>query len=172
MAQTEVKPEVAARRKYPEPVVIVTTRSADGMPNAMAVGWIAVASGDPMMYVLGIDDESYTFGLIKETKQFVVAFPSENMSREVLYVGKQHGRGRDKMAECGLASQPASVVRAPLVADAVANFECELVDIFKPGDCPLVVGKVVAAHVNTNEKIKRLYTVGSGHKLGRVRVVE
>jgi flavin reductase (DIM6/NTAB) family NADH-FMN oxidoreductase RutF len=30
----------------------------------------------------------------------------------------------------------------------VANSECRLVQIIKPGDCPLVIGKVEAAHAH------------------------
>ncbi len=39
--------KTALLRKYPEQVVLVTTRSKDGKTNVMAVGWVAIASGDP-----------------------------------------------------------------------------------------------------------------------------
>ncbi|OGV65253.1 MAG: hypothetical protein A2283_05540 [Lentisphaerae bacterium RIFOXYA12_FULL_48_11] len=159
-----------ATRKYPEQVVLVTTKSRKGKMNAMAVGWVAIASGDPMMFVLGIDDGAYTHELIRQTKEFVVAYPGEKMAAQVLYVGKNHGHARDKIKECGMKIQKAAKIRAPLVADAVANFECKLVDVFQPGDCPLVVGKVVAVHENRSPAVKRLYTVGPGHTMGSVRI--
>lgn len=160
----------ASARKYPEQVVLVTTKSRKGKTNAMAVGWVAIASGDPMMFVLGIDDGAFTYELIRQTKEFVVAYPGEKMAKQVLYVGENHGHDRDKIKECGMKTQKAVKVGAPLVADAVANFECKLVDIFQPGDCPLVVGKVVTAHENRNPAMKRLCTVGAGHKMGSVRI--
>ena len=159
----------AIGRKYPEQVVLVTTRGAAGNPNVMAVGWVTIASDEPLMFVLGIDEAAYTLELIRETRQFVVAFPSAAMGRSVLCAGSCHGRGRDKITEAGLAVQEGVKVRAPLVAEAVANFECELVDIYQPGDCPLVVGKVVAAHEHSDPELKRLYTVARGHKLAGVR---
>jgi flavin reductase (DIM6/NTAB) family NADH-FMN oxidoreductase RutF len=161
--------EKASARKYPEQVVLVTTRGRKGNANVMAVGWIAIASGDPMMFVLGIDDGAYTYKLIRETGEFVVAYPNEKMAGQVLHVGKNHGFGRDKFKECGLKMQKASRIRAPLVADAVANFECKLVRVYKPGDCPLVIGRVVAVHENRSRSVKRLYTVGCGHTMGSVR---
>jgi len=88
------------------------------------------------------------------------------------YVGKNHGHDRDKIKECGIKIQKARRVRAPLVADAVANFECKLVDIVKPGDCPLVIGRVVEIHENTNPSSRRLYTVGPGHAMGRVKILK
>jgi len=159
----------ALKRKYPEQVVLVATGKPDGGANVMAVGWVAIASGEPLMFILGIDDGAYTYELIKKTKEFVVAFPNEQMAREVLFVGTRHGRNCDKIAKSGLAIQSADKVKAPLIANAVANFECKLVEIYRPGDCPLIIGKVVAAHENVNAGAKRLYTVAAGYKMAGVR---
>lgn len=168
--QKESQPKTTLLRKYPEQVVLVTTRSTRGNANVMAVGWVAIASGDPLMFVLGIDDGAYTYQLIKETRQFVVAFPSEDMGKEVRFVGSCHGQDRDKLAEAGLKTQAALKVKAPLLADAVANFECELADTYTPGDCVLVIGKVLAAHENSDPSIKRVYTVGKNHLMGSLRI--
>jgi flavin reductase (DIM6/NTAB) family NADH-FMN oxidoreductase RutF len=167
--QRRVSVATALARKYPEAVVLVTTRSPRGAPNAMTVGWVTIASGEPPMFVLGIDAGAYTYRLIRATREFVVAFPHEGMAAATLYVGSRHGRGRDKLAECGLATQKAARVRAPLIAGAVANFECVLVRVVKPGDCPLVIGRVVAAHVRRGPSLRRLYTVAPGHAMGGVR---
>ena len=169
--QRPVSVEEAVPRKYPEAVVLVTTRGRDGRANVMAVGWVAIASGEPLMFMLGIAADAHTYALIRETRAFVVAFPSEGMGAAVLHAGSVHGHDRDKFAETGLAPAPAARVAAPLVADAVANFECELADIVTPGDCPILFGRVVAAHVNADPSVARLYTVGPGHALGGVRVV-
>jgi flavin reductase (DIM6/NTAB) family NADH-FMN oxidoreductase RutF len=52
-----------------------------------------------------------------------------------------------------------------LLCDAAANFECTLESETIAGDHIIFVGKVVAAHTNTEAK-KRLYTIGPGHKMG------
>lgn len=159
----------ALKRKYPEQIVLVTTRKPGGGANVMAVGWVAIASEEPLMFMLGIDAGAYTYELIKKTKEFVVAFPNEKMAREVLFVGTRHGHKCDKIAASNLRVQKADKVKAPLLADAVANFECKLVDIYQPGDCPLIIGKVLAACENIRPDMKRLYTVGAGYKMSGVR---
>ena len=169
--QKRATAEEAFKRKYPEQVVIVTTRSRDGKPNAMAVGWVAIASSEPWMFVLGIDGEAHTLKLIRSTREFVVAYPNERMGRETLHVGTRHGGNCNKLKDCGLVLQKGKIVRAPLLADAVANFECKLVRIVTPGDCPLVIGKVVAAHVNRDKAPRRLCTVAPGYALKGVRAV-
>ncbi len=160
----------AMARKYPEQVVLVTTRSREGKANVMAVGWVTIASGEPPMFVLGIDHDAYTFELIRQTEEFVVAFPSEHMDSQTLFAGSYSGRTKDKFAEADIAVQNGVDVKAPLIRDAVANFECKLVQVVQPGDCPLVIGQVVAAHVNQDETVRRLYTLAKGYVLGGVRL--
>ena len=167
--QKKCRIEDAIGKKYPESVVLVTTCDRKEKANVMAVGWVAIASGEPLMFMLGIDDGALTFRNIRQTKEFVVAFPNEAMGRETLFAGSNHGHKMDKFEDSGLAVQKAVKVKSPLVRDAVANFECRLAKIYKPGDCPIVIGEVISAHVNRNASLKRLYTVGKGHKLAGVR---
>ena len=64
----------AWERKYPEQVVLVITKNKAGRINAMAVGWISIVSDEPAMFQVGIDDNAYTLELIRETKEFTIAF--------------------------------------------------------------------------------------------------
>ncbi|MCX7934837.1 MAG: hypothetical protein N3A66_06210, partial [Planctomycetota bacterium] len=43
---------------------------------------------------------------------------------------------------------------------------------YRPGDCPLIIGEVIAAHVNVKAERRRLYTVAKGHRLGGVVINE
>lgn len=156
--------------KYPDPVVLVTTRAPDGRANVMAVSWYTFASDDPWMFVLGIDDSAYTYDVILRTGEFVVAYPQARMAKAALIAGSCHGHRIDKIQRTGLALQAAAKVKAPLLADAVANFECKLVKILKPGNCPLIVGQVVAAHVNKRKGLKRLFNLAKGYRLGDVKL--
>ena len=155
----------AWQRKYPEQVVLAITKSADGRINAMAIGWVTLVSDEPPMFLIGVDDPAYTLELIRENKEFVIAYPSKAMAKETLYFGTVHGHNIDKGKESKLAFMPASKVDVPLLADAVANFECKFVAEYRPGNCPLVIGEAVACHVNTDENIQRLINAGSGYQL-------
>jgi flavin reductase (DIM6/NTAB) family NADH-FMN oxidoreductase RutF len=57
----------ALKRKYPEPVALVTAVSKDGRANAMAVGWYSMVSDEPFMFAVCIDSVAYTYQLIKQT---------------------------------------------------------------------------------------------------------
>ena len=152
-------------RKYPEQVVLAITKSKDGRINLMAIGWVCIVSDEPPMFLLGIDDPAYTLELIRESKEFVISYPSRSMAKETLYCGTTHGHNIDKGKISGLKFEPASTVNVPLLSDAVANFECKLVTEYRPGNCPLVVGEVVASSVNTDDSVLRLINTATGYKL-------
>ena len=153
------------QRKYPEQVVLAITKASDGRINLMAIGWVAIVSDDPVMYMIGIDDNAYTLELIRQQKEFVLAFPARSMAQETLFFGTVHGHDRNKGAESGLDFAPASVINTPILSDAVVNFECRLVAEYRPGNCPLVVGQVIAAHENSDPAVERLINAAAGYKL-------
>ena len=152
-------------RKYPEQVVLAITKSKDGRINVMAIGWVCIVSDEPPMFLLGIDDPAYTLELIRESREFVIAYPSRSMAAETLYFGTTHGHNIDKGKISGLKFEAATTVDVPLLSDAVANFECRLVTEYHPGNCPLVVGEVVASSVNADGSVQRLINAGKGYKL-------
>ena len=70
-----------------------------------------------------------------------------------------------KLAEFDCATEPAKEIDSVILADAVANFECELESQVAAGDHIVYIGRIVASHKNTDQK-KRLYSLAKGHKLG------
>lgn len=152
-------------RKYPEQVVLAVTKSAEGKINLMAIGWVCLVSDDPPMFLVGIDDPAYTLELIRKHGEFVIAYPSQSMAKETLYAGTVHGHNEDKGKNSGLEFVPGIKTSVPILADAVANFECRFVAEYRPGNCPLIVGEVVASHVNTDPEITRLVNWGPGYQL-------
>lgn len=163
--QKSVPVTQAWQRKYPEQVVLVITKSPDNRINVMAVGWVCIVSDDPAMFLIGVDDPAYTLELIRRNKEFVIAYPGKSMAKETLYFGTVHGHNINKGMESKLEFTAAEIVDVPLLSDAVANFECEFVTEYRPGNCPLVVGKVVASHVNCDGSIQRLVNAGAGYQL-------
>ena len=89
--QKPAKIEEAWGRKYPEQVVLAVTKAPDGRINAMAIGWVCIVSDDPPMFLLGIDDPAFTLELIRNNKEFVIAYPSKDMAEETLFFGTVHG---------------------------------------------------------------------------------
>jgi len=163
--QKQVEYEQAIKTKYPEQVVIAVARDKNGKANPVTLGWTMIASGKPAMMAIAVAARHYSVETIRHSRCFTIAFPSSEMADAALFFGSRSGRDSDKFAEFGCKTEPAVKVDSVLLTDAVANFECTLESETVAGDHIIFVGKVIAAHMNTERK-KRLYTVGPGHKMG------
>ncbi len=163
--QKQVPYAEAVRTKYPEQVVIAIAKDKGGKANPVTLGWTMFASGDPLMMAIAVASGHYTVKAIEHSKCFTIAYPSAEMADIALFFGSRSGRDIDKFAESDCRTEPAREIDSVLLSDAVANFECVEETRVRAGDHIVYIGRVVAAHVNTEPR-KRLYTVAPGHKLG------
>lgn len=149
----------AIARKYPEQVGWATCVDQAGNPNAIALGWVMCTSISPPMLAISVGLTRYSHELIDKAGEFVVVFPSEQMKDATMVVGTKSGRDGDKMAKAGVHLIPATVVKAPLVDDACANFECKVTGKLRTGDHTIFAGEVVASHVGP-QGARRIYSIG------------
>lgn len=166
--QKQVKFEQAVKTKYPEQIVISIAMDKKGKANPVTLGWTMIASGDPPMMAIGVYKGHYTIKCIRHSKCWTLVYPSSDMVKAALFFGSHSGRDTDKFAEFACKTMPAKKIDSVLLTDAVANFECRLVKQVPTGDHITFVGQIVCSHVNTKRK-KRLYSLGTGHKLGPVK---
>ena len=165
--QKQVEYSDAIKTKYPEQVVIAIAKDRNGKANPVTLGWTMIVSGNPPMMAIAVAAKHYSIEAINHSKCFTISFPSSEMSEAALFFGSKSGRNIDKFAEFDCQTAPAKEIDSVLLADAVANFECELDSQMPAGDHIIFVGKIVCSHINTEPK-KRLYTTAPGHKLGPV----
>jgi len=163
--QKQVEYNEAIRTKYPEQIVIAIARDKNGRANPVTIRWTMIASGNPPMMAIALVPKRYSAEAIRHSKCFTIAYPSQDQADAVMFFGTHSGRDTDKFAEFDCKSEPAKEIDSVILSNAVANFECTLESETAAGDHIIFLGKIVAAHMNT-EKKKRLYTVGSGHQLG------
>ncbi len=116
-------------RRYLEPGPIVLVSSAHrGTANIMTMGWHAVMEFTPALIGCVISSANHSFDLIRRSKQCVINLPTTKMTDQVVAIGNSSGSEIDKFAEFGLTALPAQHVKAPLIGECHANFECRLVD--------------------------------------------
>ncbi len=130
---------------YPKVATIVTACAGD-KKNAMAVAWHTALSFTPPLYGIAIAPKRFTYRLILESKQFGVNFVPFETAELIASVGGSGGEAVDKFQRFRIAETKPSKTRVPILADAYAAYECELVDNKTYGDHIWVVGKIVAVH--------------------------
>ncbi len=156
----EVAVGEAYAAKYPEQVVMVNAYSPEGRANSMAAGWSMITSGSPPYYAVGVGKTRFTMECIDAHGAFAVSFPAVGQEGPMLFCGSKSGREVDKEKLSGFSFVPGKKVDAPLIEGAVVNLECKVVHKYDSGDHYIVVGEVVAAHLE--DGARRLYNFGGG----------
>ena len=112
----------------------------------MTAAWVARVSWDPPMLAVAVAPTRHTLELIREYGEFVVNLVGPSLEGAAYGVfGSASGRSVDKFEASGVRLFRARSVTAPVLADAVAAFECRLEKVVEAGDHLIVVGRVVGA---------------------------
>ena len=143
----------------PGPVVLVTTRDA-GRNNIMTISWIMVVDFTPV-FALTTGPWNHSYTALCKQRECVIAIPGVDLLDTVVGIGTCSGADSDKFARFGLTPLPASLVGPPLIAECLANIECQVSDIIATHN--IIVLQGVAAHVNGERHEQRtVHAVGDG----------
>jgi flavin reductase (DIM6/NTAB) family NADH-FMN oxidoreductase RutF len=135
---------------YPVPVVLVSCGDIDKNPNIITIGWTGIVCSDPPMISISIRPHRHSAGIIKESKEFVINTPTEEMLEKTDRCGVVSGRKHDKFGEIGLTPVSAVKVKAPLIEECPLNLECVVRDIKPLGAHDLYIAEVVAASADAD----------------------
>lgn len=133
----------------PKVVSLVVTNGPDRGPNVMTASWWMLAGYDPLRYQLAVSHKTYTYELIESNPEFVLAAPSTDMIDALTVAGSVSGRDVNKIEYLDLETVPGQSVDVPLLADAVGNIECSVMDSFEFEGCTYYFGEVEHAYVTS-----------------------
>ncbi len=132
---------------FPSPVVLVTSVDGAGKPNIITLAWVGTVSSEPPMIGISIRRERYSHACVKESKEFVVNLPTDEIVRKVDACGVVSGKTTDKFSSMGLKPIPAEKVKPPLIDECPVQMECRVKQIISLGSHDLFLGQIVALHV-------------------------
>jgi flavin reductase (DIM6/NTAB) family NADH-FMN oxidoreductase RutF len=146
----------------PGPIVLVSSAHKNET-NIMTMGWHIVMEFSPSLVTCLISGGNHSFELVRQSRQCVINIPTVDIATTVVKIGNTSGRDIDKFAEFGLTPKPGTHVRAPLIEECYANFECELTDAGWVRKYNVFVFEVVKAHVAASPKLpKTIHYRGDG----------
>ena len=146
----------------PGPIVLVSSAHKD-QANIMTMGWHMVMEFSPALVGCLISGANHSHDLIRNSRQCVINIPTVDIAETVVKIGNTSGRDIDKFAEFGLTAKSGTHVRAPLIEECYANFECILADATWANKYNVFVFEVVKAHVATSPKVpKTIHYRGDG----------
>ncbi len=86
--------------------------------------------------------------MVRKSKECVINIPTEDLLRKVIGIGNSLGRATSTSSrEFELTPPRPTKVKAPLIKECYANFECRLADASLINKYSLFVWEVVKAHV-------------------------
>jgi flavin reductase (DIM6/NTAB) family NADH-FMN oxidoreductase RutF len=132
------------------PVVMVTCGHDPDSYNIITLAWVGVLCSSPPTLGISVRPSRFSHGLIKETGQFVVNVPTEELVFATDYCGVVSGRKANKAQKVNLSYEKASRVKAPLLAECPVNVECIVRQVISLGSHDLFLGEVVAVHVESS----------------------
>ncbi len=131
----------------PVPPVLVTCGSGENI-NVFTVAWTGTLNTIPPMTYISVRPERHSYGIIKESGEFVINLTTEELVRAVDFCGVRSGRNTDKFEKMGLTTQSASKVNVPLLSQSPVNIECKVKQIVPLGSHDMFIADIVALDVS------------------------
>ena len=130
----------------PQPLFLVGA-NVDDKPNFIAVAWGGIASERPPMISVAIRHSRYTLKGIKQTGNFSINIPSEDIVVEADYCGIVSGAKVDKVAVCRFDVFYGKLINTPMIDQCPVNLECKLVHTIDLGSHALLIGEIEETHI-------------------------
>ena len=151
-------------RRYLEPGPIVLISSAwKGRRNIMTMGWHTVMEFSPALVGCVISAGNHSFEMIRRSGECVINLPTTALTDQVIGIGNSSGAEIDKFDHFGLTADKAKKVKAPLIHECYANFECRLADDSLVDKYNFFIWEVVSARAAVSPKHPQtLHYTGDG----------
>jgi flavin reductase (DIM6/NTAB) family NADH-FMN oxidoreductase RutF len=82
----------------------------------------------PPLIACVIGPWDHSFKALRATGECVLAIPTVDLASKTVEIGNCSGKDTDKFDTFGLTPVPAKQVTAPLIAECLANIECQVTD--------------------------------------------
>ncbi len=130
----------------PGPVVLVSSAWKDRR-DIMTMGWHMVEEMTPSLVIGYVWDQNDSRAVIRKSGECVINVPTVELLDTVIDIGNSHGSEIDKFDAFGLTAVKGRRVKAPLIGECYASFECKVEDTRLVNRYSLFVFRVVKAHV-------------------------
>jgi len=129
------------------PVVVVTTISERGIPNAAPFSFNSPISFEPPLYGFSCNPAHDTWKNIRENGEFVVNVAGKDLGEQMHVLETDYPYEDNEIEHAGLTEEKAKAVNPPRIKEAIAWIECKLEKDVELGDHIWITGRVLAVGV-------------------------
>ena len=116
-------------------------------PNALCVAWTGIVNSQPPMTYVSIRPSRHSYGLIKESGEFVINLTPSRLVRAADYVGVRSGRDENKFEKMHLTPLECTHVSAPQIAECPVSLECKVKTVTPLGSHDMFLAEIVGVNV-------------------------
>ncbi|MCG2726151.1 MAG: flavin reductase family protein [Elusimicrobia bacterium] len=127
---------------------LLTCGDIAGKSNIITISFCMPVSKEPPLIACAIGKNCYSRELMKNTKEFIVNVPLEEMKSKIYYCGFHSGYTVNKFKETGLTPKAARKVKAPIIDECAAHIECKIRKEIETGDKILLIGEAIEAYAD------------------------
>ncbi len=117
-------------------------------PNVLTIAWTGIVNTIPPMTYISVRPERYSYDLIKNSGEFVINLPTEELVPAIDFCGVKSNRDLDKIAACGLHTEPGETVQAPLILESPVHLECKVRQVLPLGSHDMFLADITAVRVD------------------------
>ncbi len=158
----ELKP---AERQYylqhviaPRPICFASTIDKEGNVNLSPFSFFNLFSSNPPIVIFSparrVRDNStkHTLQNVVEVPEVAINIVTYDMVQQTSLASSEYPKGVDEFIKAGFTSEPATVIRPPLIKEAKAKLECKVIEVKSLGEGggagQLVICEVLNLHID------------------------
>ena len=126
----------------PLPPVLVTVGEGESA-NMITIGWTGILATQPPKTYISVRPTRHSHSLLQRTPEFVINLPSDEICREVDYVGIYTGAKVDKFSKTGLTKVKSDKVAPPTIAECPLSIECRVCEVIPMGTHDVFIADIV-----------------------------
>ena len=130
----------------PVPAVMVSCGDME-KSNVFTVAWTGIINSTPPKTYISVRPSRHSYGMIKESGEFVINLTPEALVRAGDSCGVLTGAKVDKFAKFKLTKEKGQEVSAPLIAESPLCLECRVTDIVPLGTHDMFIADIVAVDI-------------------------
>lgn len=131
----------------PVPAALVSCGTPE-KPNVLTIAWTGIVCTHPPITYISVRPERYSYGLIKNSGEFVINLTTSAMCKEFDFCGVRSGRDIDKLEKCGFHAVPAREVSAPIIKECPVSLECRIIEEKPLGTHTMFLAEIVGIDVD------------------------
>ncbi len=128
---------------YPVPAVMVTVGATPDEYNIITIAWVGTVCSDPAMCYISVRKSRHSHEILMKNREFVINLTNEELAYATDWCGVKSGKNVNKFEEMKLTPQPATIVKAPIIAESPLSIECRVTQVLELGTHDMFIAEVV-----------------------------